>query len=333
MDLSTTYMGMRLKNPIVPSASPLSAEIDTIRLMEDSGAAAVVLFSLFEEQIAYEEFALDYFLSRGVESFPEALSHFPAMSDFHAGPEEYLEHIRKAKKAVDIPVIASLNGASIGGWVDYARKIEEAGADALELNMYFIPTDSTLSSSEVEDIYLDTLRFVKGSVSIPVAMKLSPFFTNVMNMAKRLDDAGANGLVLFNRFYQPDIDLESLDVVPEVRLSTSLSMRLPLRWVAILYGRLRASLAATTGIHSAEDVLKMLMAGADVTMMCAALLKNGVRHIANVLSDMERWMVEHEYVSVEQMKGSMSHQSSADPSAFERANYMKALNRFKTNSR
>lgn len=329
MDLSTTYMGMRLKNPIVPSASPLTAEIENIRAMEDAGAAAVVLFSLFEEQIIYEALELDHFLSRGTESFPEALSYYPPLTEFRLGPEEYLEHIRKAKESVNIPVIGSLNGSSPGGWMEYARKIEQAGADGLELNMYFIPTDPKLTSAEIENIYLETLRVVKGSVSIPVAMKLSPFFTNMAQVAKQLDDAGTNALVLFNRFYQPDIDLESLDVVPGVRLSTSQSMRLPLRWVAILHGRLRASLAATTGIHTAEDVLKILMAGADVTMMCAALLKNGVRHISRVLAEMERWMEDHEYVSVEQLKGSMSHRSCADPSAFERANYMKALQRFR----
>lgn len=330
MDLSTTYMGMRLKNPIVPSASPLSAELDNIRAMEDAGAAAVVLFSLFEEQIIHEALELDHYLSRGTESFPEALTYYPAISEFRLGTEEYLEHIRKTKEAVEIPVIGSLNGTTVGGWMEYARKIQQAGADALELNMYFIPTDPQLTSAEIESVYLETLRVVKSSVTIPVAMKLSPFFTNMANMAKRLDDAGANALVLFNRFYQPDIDLGTLEVVPGIRLSTSQSTRIPLRWLAILYGRLRANLAATTGVHSGEDVLKMLMAGADVTMMCAALLKNGIRHISRVLSDMEQWMSEHEYVSVEQMKGSMSHKCCADPSAFERANYMKALQRFRS---
>ncbi len=329
MDLSTTYMGMQLKNPIVPSASPLSAELDSIREMEDSGAAAVVLFSLLEEQITHEALELDHYLTRGTESFPEALTYYPAISEFQLGSEEYLEHIRKTKEAVEIPVIGSLNGTSVGGWMDYARKIQQAGADALELNMYFIPTDPMLESAEIESIYLETLKVVKNSVTVPVAMKLSPFFTNMANMAKRLDDAGANALVLFNRFYQPDIDLENLEVVPGVRLSTSGSMRIPLRWLAILHGRLRASLAATTGVHSGEDVLKMLMAGADVTMMCSALLKNGIRHISQVLAEMEQWMIEHEYVSVKQMKGSMSHKSCADPSAFERANYMKALQRFR----
>lgn len=329
MDLSTNYMGMQLKNPIVPSASPLSAELGSIRAMEDSGAAAVVLFSLFEEQITHEALELDHYLTRGTESFPEALTYYPAISEFQLGSEEYLEHIRKTKEAVDIPVIGSLNGTSVGGWMDYARKIQQAGADALELNMYFIPTDPMLASAEIESIYLETLKVVKSSVTVPVAMKLSPFFTNMANMAKRLDDAGADALVLFNRFYQPDIDLENLEVVPGVRFSTSRSMRIPLRWLAILHGRLRASLAATTGVHSGEDVLKMLMAGADVTMMCSALLKNGIRHLSQVLAEMEQWMIDHEYVSVEQMKGSMSHKSCADPSAFERANYMKALQRFR----
>lgn len=325
MDLTTTYMGMQLKSPLVPSASPLSQKIDNIRRMEDAGAAAVVLFSLFEEQISQEARELDYYLSAGTESFAESLTYFPKEEDFILGPDEYLEHIRKAKQAVRIPIIASLNGVSAGGWIDYARKIEAAGADALELNIYYIPTDPNLSSAEIEDIYLNDLRTVKSSVKIPVAMKLSPYFSGMANMARRLDEAGADALVLFNRFYQPDIDLENLEVVPNVLLSTPQSMRLPLRWIAILYGRVKASLAATSGIHSAEDVIKMLMVGADVTMLASTLLKNGIGRLTKILEDMKVWMEEHEYVSVKQMQGSISQKSCAEPSAFERANYMKAL--------
>jgi len=325
MDLSTRYMGLKLKNPIVPSASPLGRDIPTIKLMEEVGAAAVVLESLFEEQIIHEKNELDHFLTRGTESFAEALSYFPDKDVYNFGPEEYLEHIRKAKAAVSIPIIASLNGVSTGGWIDYARKIQQAGADALELNTYYLATDPDKEGKVIEDNYIAVLKAVKGAVTIPVAMKLSPYFTSMSAMARRIDQAGADALVLFNRFYQPDIDLESLEVVPNLVLSSSESMRLPLRWVAILHGKVKANLAATTGIHTAEDVLKMIMVGADVTMVCAALFQKGIKHIAKVLADMKKWMEEHEYESISQMKGSMSHKSVAEPAAFERANYMKVL--------
>ncbi len=330
MDLTTTYMGLALKNPIVPSASPLSEKVDTIRAMEDAGAAAVVLYSLFEEQIVHEQLELHHFTERGTESYQEALSYFPEQKEYRTGPEEYLEHIHAAKKAVGIPVIASLNGVSAGGWIDFARKIEQAGADGLELNIYYIPTDPAAAATDIEEIYLHDLRAIKGSVRIPVAMKLSPFFTAPANMARRLDEAGADALVLFNRFYQPDFDLERLDVVPSLNLSVPQEMRLPLLWIAVLHGRVKASLAATSGIHGAQDALKMLMAGADAVMMASALLREGPGHIATVLRDMARWMEEHEYASVAQMKGSMSQRSVADPAAFERANYMKILNSWKT---
>jgi dihydroorotate dehydrogenase (fumarate) len=325
MDLTTTYLGMTLRSPLVPSASPLSEEIGNIKRMEDNGAAAVVLHSLFEEQLRLEKEALDFHLTYGTESFAEALTYFPQLQQFHVGPEEYLNHIRQAKAAVDIPVIASLNGASIGGWVNYAQEIEQAGADALELNIYFIPTDMDQSGEEIEQTYLTIVRAVKTAVEIPVAVKLSPFFSNLANVAKRLDELEVDGLVLFNRFYQPDIDLVELTVRPNVLLSTPQAMRLPLRWVAILYGRLEADLAATGGIHQAEDVIKMLMVGANVTMLASALLRHGIEHLPVVERELREWMETYEYESVRQMRGSMSQKSVANPGAFERAQYIRAL--------
>jgi dihydroorotate dehydrogenase (fumarate) len=325
MSLTTSYLGMILKNPLVASSSPLSHSVDSIRRLEDAGAAAVVMYSLFEEQITFDSFYIDYYLTSGTDSYAESLSYFPEMQSYNIWPDEYMNLIRRAKEAVDIPIIGSLNGVSTGGWTDYAALMEEAGADAIELNVYYIPTNIDLKGSEIEDIYVETLREVKRSVSIPVAMKLSPFFSSTANMAKRLIEEGANGLVLFNRFYQPDIDLETLEVVPRLVLSNSSELRLPLRWVAILYGRLQADLAITTGIHGSEDVLKALMAGAKVTMMASELLQNGIRRIKIILDEMKAWMDEHEYVSVAQMIGSMSQQHCAEPAAFERANYMKML--------
>jgi len=325
MDLSTEYMGFDLKNPIVASASPLSEEIDGIKRLEDAGAAAVVLSSLFEEQLSRERLELYHHMTHGSESFAEALTYVPEPAEFHVGPEGYLEHIRKAKEAVDIPIIPSLNGRSLGGWTSFAKRMQQAGADAIELNIYDIPTDPTVPGHQVEQACIDILTSVKSSVSIPVAIKISPYFSSMANMAHKLDQAGADALVLFNRFYQPDIDLEALEVRPNVLLSTPQALRLPLRWVAILCGRIDASLAATSGIHHAKDVLTMLMAGADVTMMCSVLLMKGIEHIKTVLADLEQWMEEHEYESVRQMKGSMSHAHCEDPSAFERVQYMKAL--------
>jgi len=329
MDLTTTYLGLKLKNPIVPSASPLSHTLDNMKRLEDAGASAIVMFSLFKEQIAHEASELDHYMRYGTNSFAEATSYFPKTQEFTTGPDGYLELLRTAKESLSIPVIGSLNGISAGGWSNYARRIEEAGADAIELNVYYIPTDPKLKGADAEARYLEVLKVVREAVNIPVAVKLSPFFSSMANVAAQLVESGANGLVLFNRFYQPDIDLDELDVKPEVVLSESADARIPMRWIAILYGKIKASLAATTGIHNAQDVLKMLTAGADVTMMCAALLKHGPVHIKKVLGDLTAWMLEHEYVSIEQMKGSMSHKSVADPSAFERANYMKALNRYK----
>lgn len=329
MDLSTKYLGITLKNPIVPSASPLSKNLDSMKRLEDSGASAIVMYSLFEEEIIHEGAELDHYLHYGTESFAEALSYMPSASEYNLEPDSYLDLLRKAKDSLAIPVIPSLNGITSGGWLKYAKHFEEAGADAIELNVYYIPTDPRLTSIDVESRYVDVLTAVKGSVKIPVAVKLSPYFSSFSHLVGRLMEAGADGLVLFNRFYQPDIDLEELEVVPGVTLSDSSANRLPMRWIAMLYGKFSASLAATSGIHDAEDILKLVMAGADVTMMCSALLQNGPGHIKTVLTDIERWMDEHEYMSIEQMKGSMSQGAVADPAAFERANYVKALNRFK----
>ncbi len=329
MDLTTTYMGLQLKNPLVPSASPLSRDLDNIKRLEDAGASAIVMYSLFEEQIEHEQRELDHFLAQGTESYQEAVSYFPEAEDYNLGPDEYLEHIRSAKDSTAIPIIGSLNGVSAGGWLEYAKKIEDAGADGLELNVYYIPTDTRFSAKEIENIYVEDLKRIKGAVSIPVAMKLSPYFTTMASMATKLDEAGADALVLFNRFYQPDFDLEQLEVVPTVNLSTPAENRLPLRWIAILYGHIKANMAATTGVHSAQDALKMLMAGADVAMLCSVLLEKGPQHLATVLADLQQWMEEKEYSSVTQMKGSMSQRSVAEPAAFERANYMKALNSWK----
>ena len=329
MDLSTTYLGMKLRTPLVPSASPLSEELDGIRRMEDAGAAAVVLYSLFEEQLLLDRLELDHHLTEGTESFAEAITFIPEPEEFHLGPEGYLEHIRRAKEATRIPIIASLNGVSSGGWIDYARLIEQAGADALELNIYYIPTAPELTGAEVEQTYLDILHMVKSVITIPVAVKLSPFFSNLANIAAQLDSAGAGGLVLFNRFYQPDIDLENLVVRPNVILSTPQALRLPMRWIAILYGRIKADLAATSGIHTAQDVIKMILAGASVTMLCSVLMRHGIERLRVIEEGLRQWMEEHEYDSVQQMRGSMSQRNCANPSEFERAQYMRALQSYK----
>jgi dihydroorotate dehydrogenase (fumarate) len=328
MNLTTNYLGLKLRTPLVPAASPLSENIDDIKKMEDAGASAVVLYSLFEEQLRQDRAELNQSMEQGTESFAEALTYFPEPESYNLGPEEYLKHIAQAKKSVRIPVIASLNGSSAGGWTSYAKQIQQAGADALELNIYYIPTDMKLSASDVEQTYLDILKAVKKEVTIPVAVKLSPFFTNFACMAEKLDAAGANGLVLFNRFYQPDIDLETLEVKPNILLSTPMAMRLPLRWIAILHGRLHANLAATSGIHRATDALKMLMAGADVTMLCSVLLRHGIPQIGVIEREMTAWMQEHEYESVAQLKGSLSQKKCPAPTAFERAQYMRALSSY-----
>jgi dihydroorotate dehydrogenase (fumarate) len=327
-DLATTYLGLRLKHPVVASAGPLSRTLDGIRELEDAGAAAIVLFSLFEEQIRLENAATEHLLSAGTESFPEALSYFPQGEDYEVGPEPYLELIRQAREATGVPIIASLNGITDRGWIDYAGKIEQAGASALELNVYYIPADLVTTGREVEERYLTVLQAVKATVGIPVAMKLSPFFSAFGAMARELVTIGADALVLFNRFYQPDFDLEKLDVAPTLSLSRPDEIRLPLLWLAILHGRLDVSLAATTGVHRRDEVVKSLMAGADAVMTTSALLEHGPEQLHTLRDGLRRWMEERGYASVAQMKGSMSQLNVADPTAFERANYIKILDSF-----
>jgi dihydroorotate dehydrogenase (fumarate) len=329
MDLRTSYMGMELQHPIVVSASPLAESVDNIKRMEDAGAAAVVMFSLFEEQLRHESAALEHLMEAGTESFAESLSYFPEIDDYHVGPDRYLDILRRASEAVDIPIIGSLNGVTSEGWIDCAKQMQQAGAKGIELNIYYIPADLNLSGREVEQRYLEVLKAVKSAVSIPVALKLSPFFSSIGQMAKQFDEAGADALVLFNRFYQPDFDLDKLEVVPNLNLSTPNEIRLPLLWIAILYGRVKASLAATRGVHSATEVVKYLMAGADVVMTTSALLKNGIGFLTTLLNDLKAWTEQKGYVSVKQMKGSMSQKNVADPTAFERANYIKILESYK----
>jgi dihydroorotate dehydrogenase (fumarate) len=328
LDFSTEYLGLTLKNPLVVAASPLCEVLPNLRAMEDCGAAAIVLHSLFEEQINLESNALDTFLSQGAESYAEARGYFPDMSAYNLGPDGYLEHVRRAKHAVDIPIIGSLNGVSSGGWIEYAKGIEQAGADALELNIHFLPTDLDLTGEAVEQLYCDLVRDVKAVVRIPVAVKLGPFFSSLPNMARKLEATGADGLVLFNRFYQPDFDLETLEVQPRVHLSHPYELLLRLHWVALLHQRVLMDLAVTGGVHSAEDVLKSMMAGAKVTMMTSALLRNGIQHLETVFNDLRRWMEEHEYISIRQMQGSMSYDAVDHRAAFERANYMRVLSSY-----
>ncbi|EAW35896.1 dihydroorotate dehydrogenase-like protein [Lyngbya sp. PCC 8106] len=326
MDITTTYLGLDLRSPLVPSAAaPLSEDIDNIKRLEDAGAGAVVLHSLFEEQLLREKFELQHHLEYGTESFAEALTYFPEPDEFHVGPELYLDHIRQAKQAVQIPIIASLNGFSSGGWVEYAKLMQDAGADAIELNIYYVPTDFNMSGAQVEQNYIDTLREVKAEVNIPVTVKLSPFFSNMANMAKQLDEAGADGLVLFNRFLQPDINPEELEVEPGSILSNAQALRLPMRWIAILSGRINADLASTSGIQRGRDAIKMLMAGAKVTHVCSALLRHGIPYLQTMETEIKTWMEEKEYESVKQMQGSMSQLHCENQSAYERAQYMKAI--------
>jgi dihydroorotate dehydrogenase (fumarate) len=325
-DLTTTYLGLELKNPLVASASPLSKKISTVQKLDQAGVGAIVMYSLFEEQIIHESLELDHYLTRGTESFAEALTYLPDTGTYSMGPEKYLDHLSAVKKAVSVPVIGSLNGVSNGGWVRYARRIQDAGADALELNLYYIATNPDLKSQDLEAAQIELVAEVKSAIGIPLAVKLSPFATSLANFTRRLVEAGANGLVLFNRFYQPDFDLEELEVVPNLELSTSSDLRLPLRWISILYGQIDADFALTSGIHTAKDVLKSMMAGAKVAMMASELLHNGVQRVPAILAELQKWMQEHEYESIKQMQGSMSQQSVAEPAAFERANYMKVLN-------
>lgn len=328
IDLSTTYLGMNLRNPLVVSASPLCEHLENIRAMEDRGASAIVLHSLFEEQLNVESADLDFYLSHGTESFAEALDYFPEMHEYRLGPDAYLEHIRHCKEAVDIPIIGSLNGVSKGGWVDFAKKIEQAGADALELNVYYIAADPDLSGEQIERMYIELIESVKNAIGIPVAVKIGPYFSSLSHIAKQMDAAGAGALVLFNRFYQPDFDLEELVVTPNLVLSNSFDLRLRLRWVAMLSGLINADMAVTGGVHTAEDALKSMMAGAKVAMMTSALLRHGISHLATVRDMMTEWMEEHEYESVRQMQGSMNQQAVGQPAAYERANYIKVLNSY-----
>jgi dihydroorotate dehydrogenase (fumarate) len=330
VDLSMTYLGLKLKNPLVASASPLSEKVETAKELEAAGIAAIVMYSLFEEQIIHESLELDHFLFYGTEISAEIDSFYPQSGKYTLKADAYIEKLKKIKQAVHIPVIGSLNGVSSGGWIKYAKKIEDAGADALELNLYFLPTNPAQTANQIEENYITLVHDVRNSIKIPLAVKLSPFFTAIPNIARRLVEAGANGLVLFNRFYQPDLDLETLEVVPNLLLSTSNELRLPLRWIAILYGQIKADLALTTGIHTAEDVIKTTMVGASVAMIASELLAQGIGRVPVILADLEKWMIQHEYDSIQQMKGSLSQKSVSEPAAFERANYMKVLSSFKS---
>jgi dihydroorotate dehydrogenase (fumarate) len=328
VDLTTTYLGLKLKNPLVASSSPLSQKVASVQQLEEAGVSAVIMYSLFEEQIINESLKLHRDLIRGAESYAEAFEYLPSYGQYSIGPEIYLNHLSKLKQATSIPIIGSLNGVSTGGWIDYAQKIEQAGADALELNLYYLASDPDLTCVELEDTYITLVSDIRKRVSIPLAVKLSPFFTALPNFARSLSEAGANGLVLFNRFYQPDFDLEELEVVPNLVLSTSNELRMPLRWIAMLYGRVKVDFALTSGVHNGIDLIKAVMAGASITTVASEFLQNGIGRASEVLAEMESWMEEHEYISVGQMKGSMSQQSVAEPASFERANYMKVLSSY-----
>jgi len=329
MDITTKYLGLTLKSPLVASASPLTEELKNIKKLEDAGAAAVVLPSIFEEQLRQEQHDLHYFTTQGTYSFAESLTYFPEMDEYRFASDNYLELIRKAKEAVSIPIIGSINGVTLGGWIDFAKKIEQAGADAIELNIYFIPTDIEQPGEAVENTYIEIIKAVKSSVNIPIAVKLSPFFSNFANFAKKVEATGANALVLFNRFYQPDVDLEHLEVRPSIHLSTSHANRLPMRWIAILKNKIKMDFAATSGIHSSDDVIKMLLVGANVTMLCSALLKNGIYYLLQLEKELKEWMEEHEYSSVQQMIGVMSQETTPNPSEYERVQYIKAISTYK----
>jgi len=328
-DLSTTYLGLHLKNPLVASASPLSKKIERVKRLEEAGIAAIVMYSLFEEQIIHESLELDHYLTRGTDSYAEAMSYLPDSGTYTLLPDKYLAKVTELKKAVNIPIIGSLNGVSKGGWVRYARLIQEAGADAVELNLYYIPTDPAITAQELEDAQIDLVADVKSSIKIPLAVKLSPFYTSLPNFTRRLVDAGADGLVLFNRFYQPDFDLEELKIAHTLDLSTSNDLRLPLRWISILHGQLNTDFALTSGVHTASDVIKAMMSGANITMIASELLRRGPERVPDILSELQTWINVHEYTSIKQMQGSMSQTSVAEPAAFERANYMKVLSSFR----
>jgi len=325
IDLKTHYLGLELKNPLVASASALSKKASYVKQMEDAGISAVVMYSLFEEQITHDSLAFNYYMERGTERFAESLDYFPDLERYNVGPDQYLEQIRRNKEAVDIPVIASLNGVSNTGWIDYAKKMADAGADALELNTYYISTNPDVSAGQLEENYVDLVKSVCENVDIPVSVKLSPFFSALPNLIRRLEGAGADGFVLFNRFIQPDLDIENLEVDSTLHLSTSAELLLPLRWMALLYGRIKADLALTSGVHTGVDLVKSVMAGADVAMVASEFVGNGVGRSTEMLAEMENWMTAYEYDSVAKMRGSMSQKNVENPAAFERANYMKAL--------
>lgn len=328
VDLRTRYLGMELANPVVPSASPMGQRIETLKALEDAGAAAVVLPSLFEEQIKHEELQIAGAMDVGAESYAEALTYLPDFADYNTGADAYLHHLEETKAELTIPVIGSLNGITVGGWLAHAKRIQEAGADALELNVYFIAADPDETADAVEQRYVELVEAVRAEITIPLAVKIGPFFSSVGHIAHRLVAAGADGLVLFNRFMQPDIDLETLTVDPSLHLSTSDELALPLRWIGVLRDRVHASLACTTGVHTAEDALKVLLVGADVTMMASALLHEGPTHVTTVLRGIETWLAEHDYEGVEQMKGSMSMRNVPNPVAFARANYARLITSF-----
>ena len=328
IDISTTYLGLKLKNPIVASSSPLVEKVETAKQLEEAGAAAVIAPSLFEEQVIRTSQELDFYLAKDRDGFAEAITFYPDVGRYSIGPEAYIERIRGLKKALSIPVFGSLNGVSSGGWIDYAKKIEDAGADALELNLYYLPSDVEFIPTQIEDNYVKLVTDIRNRIKIPIAVKLSPFFTALPNSARRLAQAGANGLVLFNRFYQPDFNLEKLEVIPTLQLSSPVEINLPLHWIAILYGKVKADLALTTGVHSAQEVLKAMMAGANVAMVASVVLKHGPQKIAEILKDLLAWMETYEYKSIAQMRGSMSQKNVAEPAAFERVNYIKVLNSY-----
>ncbi len=329
MNLQTTYLGLPLRNPVMPGASPLVDQLDNVRRLEDAGAAAIVMHSLFEEQIANDQLSEFAHTENPAESFSEATSYFPRMEDYALGPDRYLEQIAKIKSMVGIPVIGSINGISLGGWTDHAKLIEQAGADALELNVYYVATDPEESGVAVEQRTLDILEAVRGSVAMPVAVKLSPFFSSPGHFAKQLDAAGASGLILFNRFYQPDIDTEELEATHRLDLSNSTELRLRLRWAAILHGHLKADIALSGGVHTVEDIIKAIMCGANAVQVVSSLLKYGPSHIGSLIQGLRHWLEDHEYDSVDQMRGSMSLKNCPDPSVFERANYLRVLQLWK----
>ena len=331
IDLGTSYMGLDLKHPVVASPSPLSGSVDGIMRLEDAGAAAVVMLSLFEEQVQHQTDTMERIMGTGEDGFAESLSHFPEHDDYHLDPDSYLETLRLASERTEIPVIASINGVTNRGWIDAARMMQEAGASGIELNVYYVPAQIALSGRAVEELYLDVIKAVKGAVSIPVALKMSPYFSSVGDMAQQFQAAGVDALVLFNRFYRPDFDLEHLQVVPSVNLSTAAEVRLPLLWLSLLYGNVKVSMAASHGVHSATEVIKCIVAGADVTMTTSALLKYGIGHLTTLVNGLQQWMEQKEYGSVRQMKGLMSQRRVTDPNAFERAHYIKMLETYKSN--